>query len=102
MDLERNIIKVVLENHSSIVFVAKTITRRIVHYTRMEGHKSIVLRRHRQLKMLVKSSLKSMQHLITGRQIIRHPLLRWNVSSVIELFPFLLVLDIIIVMFVLT
>jgi len=88
LNLESNKIDVVAEKHCSIGFVAKIIARRIVHCIRVTYLISKVLRRHRQLEMLVKAFLESMQHLITSRQTTRHPLLRWRVSFVIELFPF--------------
>lgn len=86
--LEISRIKVVIENHYSVGFVARIMVRRIVHCTNVANLKSIVLRRRKQLGMLVRAFFRFMQHLITSRKITRNPLLRWKVIFVINLFPF--------------
>jgi len=87
-NLESSRIKVMIGYCYNVGFVAKSIARMIVHCTKVACHKCRVLERCRHLGMLVKEFLKTVQHLITCKRIIRHPLLRWKVSSVIKLFPF--------------
>jgi len=51
--LQSSRIEVMVGDHCSIGYVENIITRRIVHCTRVADLKSIVLKRHRQLGMLV-------------------------------------------------
>jgi len=60
LNLESNIITIVVGNHCSVGFVVRIIVRRIFHCTRVEDLRSIVLKRHKYLGMLVKSFLEFM------------------------------------------
>lgn len=66
------------------------------------GRPWIYSARHRKLGMLVGLFPKFMQWWITGNLIIKHLLSRWNVSFVIKLFLFSLILDLIISILALT
>ena len=89
LSLKSGKITVVVGNCCNVGYVTKVIARRIFYCIKVEILRSTVHRRQRKLEMLGKEFLRCMQHLIRSRWIIRHPLLRWKVSSVIELFPFI-------------
>jgi len=59
-NLERNSLELMLGEHWSVGYMENTITRRIIHCTRVVGLISIMLRRPGKLGMLVITFLKFM------------------------------------------
>ena len=85
---ESNIIEVMVGNNCNDGYVARIISIWIARHIRVVGLKSAVIMGCRQLGMLDRAFLRSMQHWITGRRITRQLLLRWKVRYMIKLFLF--------------
>lgn len=101
-ELERKKLKVMVEHHCSVRYVARIIVRGTICNIRVVETRSIVHKRCKQLGMLVITFLIFMQLLTTGSQITTLLSLRWKLSFVIKLFIFLLGPDLTIIILILT
>lgn len=95
-------LKAMVRDGCSVGHVVRSILRSIVYRVRVEDLKVTVHRKHKLLGMLGKKILVSMQHWIIGRWVTKHLSSRWMASFLIILFKFLLTLDLVIVMLMLT
>lgn len=86
----------------SVGVVEEIIVGQIVHRIKVVDYISKLLRGHRHQSMLNRVSLKFMQCEVIEKQTTRHLLSRWMVRYLIKLFIFLLTLDLIIVILILT
>lgn len=88
LSMERRKIRVMTENSFNVGYVTRITTRRIACCTRVVDLRFIMLKRCKQLGILDKEFLGSMQHLITRKRITKLTLLIWKGTFVIKLFPF--------------
>ena len=91
-----------IRSSCGVGLVEGIIAGEIVHNIRAVDLRYIMHRTHKMLGMLVKVFLVFMQHWVIDKKTIRDISLIWTITFVIKLFLFVLTLDLIIDMLVLT